>query len=107
MDGPVGASPRVLLAWRGREATVHDLADGRQRARFEHPDAVADGLVLGGGAVVTRDAGGGVWLWGDEAPPSDPLRSHLYLLRQALDRPFPTPMLVTVHGVGFKLDGNA
>lgn len=46
-------------------------------------------------------------MWGDEAPPSDPLRSHLYLLRQALDRPFPTPMLVTVHGVGFKLDGNA
>ena len=46
-------------------------------------------------------------LWGDEAPPSDPLRSHLYLLRQALDRPFPKPMLITVHGVGFKLDGEA
>lgn len=69
VDGPVGARPRVLLAWRGREATVHDLADGRQRARFEHPDAVADGLVLAGGAVVTREASGGVWLWGDEAPP--------------------------------------
>lgn len=46
-------------------------------------------------------------LWGDEAPPSDPLRSHLYLLRQALDRPFSKPILVTVHGVGFKLDGDA
>ncbi len=46
-------------------------------------------------------------LWGDEAPPSDPLRSHLYLLRQTLDRPFPKPMLMTVHGVGFKLDGDA
>ncbi|KRB03117.1 XRE family transcriptional regulator [Lysobacter sp. Root690] len=42
-------------------------------------------------------------LWGDEAPPSDPLRSHLYLLRQALDKPFAWPMLHTVHGVGFKL----
>ena len=68
-DGRGEVSPRVLLAWRGREATVHDLADGRQRARFEHPDAVADGLVLAGAAVVTRDGGGGVWLWGDEAPP--------------------------------------
>lgn len=46
-------------------------------------------------------------LWGDEAPPSDPLRTHLYLLRQALDKPFPRPMLKTVHGVGFKLDADA
>lgn len=43
-------------------------------------------------------------LWGDEAPPSDPLRSHLYLLRQALDRPFHGDMLRTVHGVGFRLE---
>lgn len=46
-------------------------------------------------------------LWGDEAPLSDPLRSHLYLLRQALDRPFATAMLKTVHGVGFRLDADA
>lgn len=46
-------------------------------------------------------------LWGDEVPESDPLRSHLYLLRQALDRPFETPMLKTVHGVGFKLESDA
>lgn len=43
-------------------------------------------------------------LWGDDPPPSDPLRSHLYLLRQALDRPFAFAMLRTVHGVGFKLE---
>lgn len=42
-------------------------------------------------------------VWGDDPPPSDPLRSHLYLLRQALDRPFAVPMLCTVHGVGFRL----
>ncbi|ROP76961.1 DNA-binding response OmpR family regulator [Stenotrophomonas rhizophila] len=46
-------------------------------------------------------------LWGDEAPPSDPLRSHLYLLRQALDKPFDRPMLKTVHDVGFKLEADA
>ena len=45
-------------------------------------------------------------LWGDEPPHSDPLRSHLYLLRQALDKPFPIPMLKTVHGVGFKLESD-
>jgi DNA-binding response OmpR family regulator len=46
-------------------------------------------------------------LWGDDPPPSDSLRSHLYLLRQALDKPFARPMLHTVHGVGFKLDADA
>lgn len=46
-------------------------------------------------------------LWGEQTPPSDPLRSHLYLLRRALDRPFARPMLVTVQGVGFRLDANA
>ncbi len=45
-------------------------------------------------------------LWGDEVPESDPLRSHLYLLRQALDKPFATPMLKTVHQVGFRLEAD-
>jgi DNA-binding response OmpR family regulator len=45
-------------------------------------------------------------LWPEEPPPSDPLRSHLYLLRAALDKPFAEPMLVTIHGVGFRLNGN-
>lgn len=42
-------------------------------------------------------------LWHDEPPDSDPLRTHLYQLRQVLDRPFAWPMLKTVHGVGFRL----
>ncbi len=45
-------------------------------------------------------------LWGDEAPASDPLRSHMYLLRQELDKPSDLPMLKTVHGVGFRLDAD-
>ncbi|MEO8010426.1 MAG: response regulator transcription factor [Dokdonella sp.] len=45
-------------------------------------------------------------LWGDQAPPSDPLRTHLYLLRLALDKPFERPLLHTVHGVGFKLEAD-
>ena len=42
-------------------------------------------------------------LWGDDPPESDSLRSHIHLLRQALDRPFERPMLETVHGMGFRL----
>ena len=46
-------------------------------------------------------------LWDDAPPESDPLRTHLYLLRQVLDKPFATPMLKTVHGVGFRLEADA
>ena len=45
-------------------------------------------------------------IWNDDPPDSDPLRSHLYLLRQQLDRPFDTAMLKTVHGVGFRLQAD-
>lgn len=45
-------------------------------------------------------------LWGDTPPDSDPLRTHLYLLRQMLDKPFARPMLKTVHGVGFRLESD-
>lgn len=46
-------------------------------------------------------------IWGDAPPDTDPLRTHLYTLRQALDRPFPVPMLKTVHGVGFRLEADS
>lgn len=46
-------------------------------------------------------------LWGDAPPDSDPLRTHLYGLRQALDKPFARPMLATVHDVGFRLEADA
>ncbi|MEM1203993.1 MAG: response regulator transcription factor [Acidobacteriota bacterium] len=45
-------------------------------------------------------------LWGDEPPDSDALRSHIYLLRRSVDRPFSGPdLLHTVHGVGYRLAG--
>lgn len=42
-------------------------------------------------------------LWGEDLPESDSLRSHIHQLRQALDKPFPTPLLHTIHGVGYRL----
>lgn len=53
-------------------------------------------------AVVRREALESA-LWGDTPPDSDSLRSHIHALRQQLDKPFPTPLLHTVHGVGFRL----
>lgn len=43
-------------------------------------------------------------IWADEPPDSDSLRSHIYTLRNAIDKPFETPMLRTVRGVGWVLE---
>lgn len=45
-------------------------------------------------ALITQSSG---------APISDSLRSNLYLLRQALDKPFNVPMLKTHPGAGWSV----
>lgn len=52
--------------------------------------------------VVTREALEQE-LWGDLLPDSDTLRSHLYKIRRAVDKPFDKPLLHTLAGQGFKL----
>ncbi|QDF76605.1 MULTISPECIES: response regulator transcription factor [Shewanella] len=43
-------------------------------------------------------------LWGEEPPNSDILRSHMYQLRNQVDKPFDTPIILTVPKIGFRLD---
>jgi len=42
-------------------------------------------------------------VWGEVPPDSDALRSHLYNLRKAVDRPFDRPLLHTVSARGYRL----
>ncbi len=42
-------------------------------------------------------------VWGDIPPDSDALRSHLYNLRKAIDKPFDTPLLHNGPGMGYRL----
>ncbi len=42
-------------------------------------------------------------VWGDVLPDSDTLRSHLYALRRAIDRPFSRSLLHTLPGLGYRL----
>ncbi|PKN43672.1 MAG: DNA-binding response regulator [Deltaproteobacteria bacterium HGW-Deltaproteobacteria-18] len=42
-------------------------------------------------------------LWGDNCPDSDSLRSHIHQLRQIVDKSFDSPLLHTVHGIGYRL----
>ncbi|MDN3518518.1 response regulator transcription factor [Aquisalimonas lutea] len=41
--------------------------------------------------------------WGDNPPASDSLRAHIHRLRGAIDRPFRSSLLHTVHGIGYRL----
>jgi len=43
-------------------------------------------------------------LWGELSPESDVLRSHLYILRKTIDKPFDNQLLHTIPAVGIKLE---
>lgn len=42
-------------------------------------------------------------LWGDAPPMSDTLKMHISALRGAVDKPFPTPLIETVRGFGYRI----
>ncbi len=42
-------------------------------------------------------------IWGETPPDSDVLRSHMHVLRAAIDRPFEHALLRTIRGVGYQL----
>ncbi|MBB5015864.1 response regulator transcription factor [Rehaibacterium terrae] len=42
-------------------------------------------------------------IWGDALPDSDTLRSHLYNLRKAIDKPFGKELLHTVQSAGYRI----
>ena len=42
-------------------------------------------------------------VWGEELPDSDSLRVHIHGLRAAIDKPFPTHLIQTRHGIGYRI----
>lgn len=44
-------------------------------------------------------------IWGDMIPGSDALRSHIYILRKKVDKPFDTDLIHTIQGIGYKIAG--
>ncbi len=42
-------------------------------------------------------------LWGDDPPEGDVLRTHIHALRTVVDRPFPSRLIHTIHGAGYRL----
>ena len=111
----------IALSQRHRAGQTHVLQIGTLHIDRRHGRATRDGreLELHATSYQILLALAEAWprtltrsdlvqrLWDDAPPESDPLRTHLYLLRQVLDKPFATPMLKTVHGVGFRLETDA
>jgi DNA-binding response OmpR family regulator len=46
-------------------------------------------------------------IWGDILPDSDTLRSHMYNLRKAIDKPFDSQLLHTIQSRGYRIGENA
>lgn len=42
-------------------------------------------------------------IWGDILPDNDILRTHIYSLRNIIDKPFDKKLLHTIHGAGYRL----
>lgn len=42
-------------------------------------------------------------IWANDQPDSDSLRTHIHILREAIDKPFDGPMLHTLRGIGYRL----
>lgn len=59
-------------------------------------------LVEAAPSVVVRDELETL-LWADDRPDGDALRSHMYKLRQIVDRPFAAPLIHTVHRIGYRI----
>lgn len=78
---------------------------GRKLALTPTGQKILEVLMRKAPAIIPRD----VLLreiWGDDPPDSDALRTHIHALRQAMDRPFVTPMLRTLPGSGYRLVNN-
>ena len=46
-------------------------------------------------------------IWGDSLPDSDSLRAHIHQLRHVIDKSFESPLINTVHGIGYRLSESA
>jgi DNA-binding response OmpR family regulator len=83
-------------------ATYEVMREGRKLELSPMAYRILCVLARASPSVVTREALERA-LWGDERPSSDALRTHIHTLRQALDKPFARPMLVTVPSAGYRL----
>lgn len=83
-------------------ATFEITRDGRRLELTPTGYRLLKALMRVAPRVLTREALESE-VWGDDPPDSNALRTHIHALRQVLDKPFTSPMLMTVQSVGYRL----
>ena len=83
-------------------ATVRVTRAGRDIALPPIPLRMLESLMRASPRVVGREELERS-VWGDAPPDSDALRTHLHLLRGAIDKPFGQPLLHTLRGIGWRI----
>jgi DNA-binding response OmpR family regulator len=105
---------RTDMRSRQKELTVADLSMNielrevkRAGQNIELNKAcwkILEALLLASPKVVTRQEIEHI-IWPDQLPDSDVLKSHIYKLRQLVDKPFNSPLIQTVRGIGLSIKG--
>lgn len=104
---------RRVLLHQNKSITISDLVvdvgqhrvtrAGKELTMSKTDFAILKALVLSSpNALSKRELNQKVW--GDDIPDTDALRSHIYTLRNVIDKPFSKALIKTVHGIGFKID---
>lgn len=83
-------------------ATHEVMRDGKRIALHKTQFEILKLLIQHYPNVVTKDALERA-IWGQFPPESDALRTHLFRLRNLIDKPFPTALIKTLHGKGYQL----
>ena len=87
-------------------ATLRASRGGRDISLPPTPLRLLEALMRASPRVLTREELERV-VWHDAPPDSDALRSHLHLLRSAIDKPFAVPLLQTLRGIGWQIAASA
>lgn len=82
--------------------TMTATRDGRALELNPIQRKLLEALLLNSHRVVSREELETL-IWGDELPDNDVLRTHIYHLRNVVDKPFPVKLIHTVHGAGYRL----
>lgn len=93
------------------ELTLHPATRTVERAGLMIPlrrkeFAILEYLMQNAGSAVSR-ASLLRHIWNDEDAWTNTVDVHIKHLRDKLDRPFDRPLIVTVHGIGYKLDASS
>lgn len=90
--GPLRFDAASLLAWR----------DGKRIALNQKQGRLLELLLQDAPRIVSHQRLAQS-LWGDAPFEPARLHDHLYALRALIDKPFPTPLIHSVHGFGYRL----